>query len=155
MSTSSRSPTGGWQAPGTGFGDSGGEGSLRLQQFGEGRGERGGADGGGPGSAMSRRKRRRQRTARPKRRRGGPGRPSIGQDLVSRESMFQDIEGLLRQIRERAEETAEWTAEQLSDFTHTVTGFTKSLEDEGQQISDRVRSEYHRIREKLSQALRG
>jgi len=30
-------------------------------------------------------------------------------DVVNRERMFQDIEGLLRQIRERAEETAEWT----------------------------------------------
>ena len=69
--------------------------------------------------------------------------------------MFQDIEGLLRQIRERAEETAEWTEEQLSEFTHTVTGFTKSLEEEGEPVSERARSEYQRIREKLSQVLRG
>jgi C4-type Zn-finger protein len=69
--------------------------------------------------------------------------------------MFQDIEGLLRQIRERAEEASVWTEDQLQDFTQTVTFFTRSLEQEGEQISQRARSEYQRIREKLSQALRG
>jgi hypothetical protein len=103
----------------------------------------------------SRKKRRRQRTQRDKRGGGGGGgrRPHL--DPVSRESMFQDIEGLLRQIRERAEETSEWTEQQLSEFTQAVTGFTRSLEEEGAHVSERARSEYQRIREKLAQALRG
>jgi C4-type Zn-finger protein len=68
--------------------------------------------------------------------------------------MFQDIEGLLRQIRERAEEAAVWTEDQLNDFTQSVTGFTKSLEQEGEPLSLRARGEYQRIRDKLSYALR-
>jgi hypothetical protein len=69
--------------------------------------------------------------------------------------MFQDIEGLLRQIREGAEESAAWSAEELSQFVQAVTGFTKSLEAEADPISERVRVEYQRIRDKLSQALKG
>lgn len=68
--------------------------------------------------------------------------------------MFQDIEGLLRQIRERAEETPLWTQDQMNDFTQTVTGFMRALEEEGGQVSDRAMNEYHRVRDKLSQALR-
>lgn len=101
-----------------------------------------------------RKRRRRHRSQKGPRRfpsQGGGG-PHI--DVVSRERMFQDIEGLLRQIRERAEEATVWSDDQLNDFTQTVTGFTKSLEQEGEQISQRVRSEYQRIRDKLSQALR-
>jgi hypothetical protein len=104
-------------------------------------------------SGSRNKKRRRHRGQRPKERRA----PSTGEgviDVVNRERMFQDIEGLLRQIRERAEETAEWSTEQLSDFTQAVTGFTKSLEQEGDSVSQRVRSEYQRVRDKLSQALR-
>jgi len=119
-----------------------------------GEGQPSGPNGGmGQRSSGSRKKRRRHRNQRPKQRRP----PSAGEgaiDVVNRERMFQDVEGLLRQIRERAEETAEWTAEQLSDFTQAVTGFTKSLEQEGDSVSQRVRSEYQRVRDKLSQALR-
>lgn len=68
--------------------------------------------------------------------------------------MFQDIEGLLRQIREQAEESAGWTEQQLSEITQTVTAFTRSLEAEADPVSDRTRGEYQRIREKLSQALK-
>ena len=105
--------------------------------------------------SSGRKRRRRHRSPKGKRRRhaGQVGTPHI--DIVSRERMFQDIEGLLRQIRERAEESVVWTEEQLNDFTQTVTGFTKSLEQEGDQISQRMRSEYQRIREKLTHALRG
>lgn len=117
-----------------------------------------GRDSGGPGG---RRKRRRQRTQRQKRRRpphlggGGGGGGGGGHiDHVSRERMFQDIEGLLRQIRERAEETPLWTQDQMNDFTQTVTGFMRALEEEGGQVSDRAMNEYHRVRDKLSQALR-
>ena len=110
---------------------------------------------GGGGPHGSGHKRRRHRSQKGKRRRPSSqgGAPHI--DIVSRERMFQDIEGLLRQIREQAEESPVWTEQQLQDFTQTVTGFTKSLEQEGEQISPRVRSEYQRIRDKLSQALRG
>ncbi len=104
-------------------------------------------------AGFSRKRRRRQRTQRGKRRNGGPSRPAHT-DAVSRERMFQDIEGLLRQIREQAEESAGWTEQQLSEITHTVTAFTRSLEAEADPVSDRTRSEYQRIREKLSQALK-
>jgi C4-type Zn-finger protein len=67
--------------------------------------------------------------------------------------VFQSVEGLLRQIREQAEETAQWTEAELREITQTVTAFTKSLEQEHDPISERARMEYQRIREKLSQAL--
>lgn len=104
--------------------------------------------------SSGRKRRRRHRSPKGKHRHSGQGgAPHI--DIVSRERMFQDIEGLLRQIRERAEESVVWTEEELNDFTHTVTGFAKSLEQESDQISQRMRSEYQRIREKLTHALRG
>jgi arylsulfatase A-like enzyme len=117
-------------------------------------GERG-FEGGGGSNASGRKRRRRHRSPKGKRRHhsGQGGTPHV--DIVSRERMFQDIEGLLRQIRERAEESAVWTEEQLNDFTQTVTGFTKSMEQESEQVSHRMRGEYQRIRDKLSQALRG
>jgi len=154
MSTTSRSLGGGWGEPGARFGDDGEHNELQAQHYGEDHDARAHVASAGNGGG-SRKKRRRQRAQRSKRHRSNPGRPSIALDLVSRESMFQDVEGLLRQIRERAEETAEWTAEQLNDFTHTVTTFMKSLEEETEQVSERARSEYQRIRDKLSQALRG
>jgi len=76
-------------------------------------------------------------------------------DVVSRERIFQELEGLLRQIREQAEESADWAEDQLSEITRTVTSFTKSLEEQADPIPERARSEYQRIREKLSQALKG
>ena len=110
---------------------------------------------GGPGAPQGagRKRRRRHRSQkeqprRPFQRGSGPI------DTVSRERMFQDIEGLLRQIRERAEEASVWTEEQLNEFTQNVTGFTKSLEQEGEPLSQRARGEYQRIRDKLSYALR-
>lgn len=108
-------------------------------------------DGGGYGSGRKRRRRNRSQKGREHR---PPQRGAPHVDIVSRERMFQDIEGLLRQIRERAEESPLWTEEQMNDFTQSVTGFTKSLEQESEQISLRARSEYQRIRDKLSQALR-
>ena len=74
-------------------------------------------------------------------------------EVASRERVFQSVEGLLRQIREQAEESSQWTEAELREITQTVTTFTKSLEQESDPISDRVRLEYDRIREKLSQAL--
>ena len=107
-----------------------------------------------PGQGAGRKRRRRQRPQRGKQLRPMQGRaPRV--DLVSREHVFQDLEGLLRQIREQAEESSGWPQEQLSEITQTVTSFTKSLEEQLDPISDRVRSEYQRIREKLSHALKG
>jgi hypothetical protein len=103
---------------------------------------------------LARKRRRRQRSQRGKRRRmpyAGPG-PTY---TLSREHIFQDIEGLLRQIREQAEESPDWTEQQLDQITQTVTAFTKSLEEEADPISDRARSEYQRIRDKLSNAMKG
>jgi hypothetical protein len=109
-------------------------------------------EGGGPPRGSGRRRRHRSHKGKQRGPSSQGGGPHV--EVVSRERMFQDIEGLLRQIRECAEESPVWSADQLNDFTQTVTGFTKSLEQEGEQISQRVRSEYQRIREKLSQALR-
>jgi hypothetical protein len=104
--------------------------------------------------ALARKRRRRQRSQRGKRRRtpyAGPGHTYA----LSREHIFQDIEGLLRQIREQAEESPDWTEQQLDQIVQTVTTFTKSLEEEADPISDRARSEYQRIRDKLSNAMKG
>ena len=115
-------------------------------------GERG-FEGGAP-HPSGRKRRRRHRSPKGKRHQHSGQGSAPHADIVSRERMFQDIEGLLRQIRERAEESALWTEEQLNDFTQAVTGFTKSMEQESEQVSQRMRGEYQRIREKLSQALR-
>ena len=102
-----------------------------------------------------RRKRRRQRPQHGKRPRPHEQHraPGARLDATSRERVFQSVEGLLRQIREQAEETSQWTEDELREITQTVTTFTKSLEQEADPISDRARMEYQRIREKLSQAL--
>jgi hypothetical protein len=108
--------------------------------------EIGGAGGG------SRRKRRRQRSQRGKRRRP---QGHVHSEGVSREHIFQELEGLLRQIREEAEESSNWTEEKISSMAQTVGTFTKELEEQSDPVSQRLRSEYQRIREMLTQALRG
>jgi len=110
--------------------------------------------GSGPnGAHHPRKKKRRQRTQRGKRRNQEPSRaPRI--DVVSRERIFQEIEGLLRRIREQAEETACWTDEQLRDFTQMVVNFTKTLEQEGDPISGRLQNDYQRLRDRLALALK-
>lgn len=124
-------------------------------------------NGGGGGNGMHRnnnnKKRRRQRPQRPKRPGGGGGggggmssKDSLSSlDSINRERIFQHIEGLLRQIREAAEEGADYTEEQLSEYTQLVTSFTRDLEEEGELPSDRVRAEYMRVRDKLNHALKG
>ena len=106
------------------------------------------------GTGEGRRKRRRQRSQRGKRRRALPGRIRH-LEFVSRERIFQELEGLLRQIREEAEESSNWAEEEINGIAHAVTSFTKVLEDESDPISERTRGEYQRIRDKLTQALRG
>ena len=71
--------------------------------------------------------------------------------------MFQELEGLLRQIREEAEEeqSAGYSESQLNEFAQTVVGFTRHLEEQSEPLPERTRSEYHRIRDRLSQALKG
>ncbi len=110
------------------------------------------ADNGGAGGG-SRRKRRRQRAQRGKRRRGPQGHMHV--EGVSREHIFQELEGLLRQIREEAEESSNWAEAEINQMAHAVTAFTKELEEQSDPISERVRGEYQRIRERLTQALRG
>jgi hypothetical protein len=109
---------------------------------------------GNPGGGRRKRRRQRPQQSKPPRpheqRRSGGG---ARLDVVSRERVFQSVEGLLRQIREQAEETSQWTEDELREITQTVTTFTKSLEQEADPISERARMEYQRIREKLSQAL--
>lgn len=132
---------------------------------GSGGGDSGGPrdhDGGGGGrnNFNNRRKRRRQRPQRTKHRKGGGGggggghqRSQAVKDDTDRERLFQDIEGLLRRIREEAEESGR-PEEQLRDITATVTTFTKLLEEESEVVSERARMEYHRVRERLNNALR-
>jgi hypothetical protein len=111
--------------------------------------------GGGQRGFGNRRKRRRQRPQRIKRRNKGPQTKSTApKDDTDRERIFQDIEGLLRRIREEAEETGVWTEDELREITNTVTNFTKVLEEEAEVVSERARVEYHRVREKLNHALR-
>jgi len=110
------------------------------------------AAGAGPQDG-ARRRRRRQRTQRGKRPRGTESR-APRPDTVSREHIFQELEGLLRQIREQAEEVGGWPEERLTPLVQAVTGFTRSLDEQSDPISERTRDEYKRIREKLSQALR-
>jgi hypothetical protein len=112
---------------------------------------------GGQRNFNSRRKRRRQRPQRTKRHKGGGGggqhRSQAVKDDTDRERIFQDIEGLLRRIREEAEESGR-PEEELREVTATVTNFTKILEEEAEVVSERARVEYHRVREKLNHALR-
>lgn len=114
-------------------------------------------DRGGQRNFGGRRKRRRQRPQRQKRRKGGshPPKSSALKDDTDRERIFQDIEGLLRRIREDAEENGGRSEQELREITATVTNFTKLLEEEAEVISERARAEYHRVREKLNNALRG
>ena len=100
----------------------------------------------------SRRKRRRQRSQRGKRRRP---QGHVHSEGMNREHIFQELEGLLRQIREEAEESSNRTEEEVSAMARTVTTFTKELEEQSDPVSERLRSEYQRIREMLTQALRG
>ncbi|MFI5396640.1 MAG: hypothetical protein ACHQ9S_13990 [Candidatus Binatia bacterium] len=102
----------------------------------------------------ARRKRRRQRSQRGKRQ-GPPQSRSRHGEGVSREHIFQELEGLLRQIREEAEESLSIAEEQISEVAHTVSTFTKALDEQSDPISERLRSEYQRIREKLVHTLRG
>lgn len=106
----------------------------------------------GAGAGGSRRRRRRQRSQRGKR-----WRPQghVHSEGMNREHIFQELEGLLRQIREEAEESPNRAEEEVSAMAQTVTTFTKELEEQSDPVSERLRSEYQRIREILTQALRG
>jgi len=77
-------------------------------------------------------------------------------DNVNRERIFQDLEGLLRQIREEAEESSNGRISegQISEMARVVGAFSKVLEEQSDPISERARGEYRRIREKLVQTLR-
>lgn len=133
-----------------------GDAQLQPSPNGDGGGSRqiamGDGSSGSASPSASRRRRRRQRPQRGKHRR--PVR-SGHLEGVSRERAFQELEGLLRQIREQAEESEDWAADRLNDITQTVTSFSKTLEEHADPIPDRVRMEFQRIREKLSQALKG
>ena len=106
-----------------------------------------------PGGA--RKKRRRQRPQRTKGQRPPQARLPQG-DGVSREHILQDLEGLLRQIREEAEESANgrFPPEQISEMARSVSAFSKGLEEQSDPISERARGEYQRLRERLVHALR-
>ena len=138
MSTNRRNGAGDASAPRAAWGDEGRAEVAGRQLSMHGDEARSQSSGGGG----SRRKRRRQRQQRGKR----PGLPmpvrsprAAVVEVGTRERIFQDVEGLLRQIREEAEETETWSEEQLRDITQAVTTFTKSLEQESDPISDRVR----------------
>lgn len=75
---------------------------------------------------------------------------------INRERIFQDLEGLLRQIREEAEESSNGSVseDRIGEMARAVSAFSKVLEEQSDPISERARGEYQRIREKLVQALR-
>jgi hypothetical protein len=145
MSTKGRGVFEGGSAPrvAAAAGDNGGGFGVRAQ------GNHGGQGAGGGGQ---RKRRRRQRGQRNNIRRNGPS-TSAHSDGANRERVFQDIEGLLRQIRELAEDSAAYTQEQLADFTQMVVGLFKQLEGEAKMVSERVLGEYQRVRDRLNQAL--
>ena len=144
MSTDGRGGSGGAGAPGGGGGNGrNGGGPVRLQ---------GNHSGDGGGGGIGRKKRRRQRGQRNKKRVGVS--PSPHGDNANRERVYQDIEGLLRQIRELAEETSAYSQERLDEFTQVVMTLFKALEGEGEMVSDRLYGEYLRVRDKLNLALK-
>lgn len=102
----------------------------------------------------SRRKRHRQRSQRDKRPGFTPVRSHPGEG-VSRERIFQELEGLLRQIREEAEGSSGIAEQQINEVARLVSTFTKVLEELSDPISERLRGEYQRIREKLVHMVRG
>lgn len=154
MSTSDRRVSGYARSPADG-GEAPAPRSLSGDQ--EGRGSRqlamGDGSGGSAGPGGARRHRRHQRPQRGKQRR--PVARSMHLEGVSRERAFQELEGLLRQIREQAEESENWAEDRLNEITQAVTSFTKTLEEHVDPIPERVRMEFHRVREKLSQVLKG
>jgi hypothetical protein len=75
-------------------------------------------------------------------------------EAANRERIFQDIEGRMRQIRELAEEGNDFTNDEISELTQSVVALFRSLESEGEVVSDRAFAEYQRLRERLNQALR-
>src|SRR5262245_41532956 len=93
----------------------------------------------GGSGAGGRKRRRRGRWQGGKR--GGGVRQSHARasSVVSREGIFQELEGLLRQIREQADESPTSSEAQLNEIVHTVTSFTKSLEEQADPISERAR----------------
>ncbi len=129
--------------------------------FGSGR-QGGGSNGGGGGQGRNNnKKRRRQRAQRGKRPRGGGGGGGGGGhsssphgEMANKERIFQDIEGLLRQIREAADEENAFSEAQVGDYVQAVTGLQKAFESEATMVSDRAFSEYQRVRDKLQNALR-
>lgn len=131
----------------------GGQGGSGNRPHGGGGGGGGGNNGGGG----RRNKRRRQRPQRPNnnKRRSLSPRESAALDSVGRERMFQQVEGLLRQIREEAEEHGAFSDDQLRDYVSTVTTFMTLLEEESEPLTERARSEFLRVRDKLANALRG
>ena len=141
MSTDGRGGSGGAGAPGGGGGNGrNGGGPVRMQ---------GNHSGDGGGGGIGRKKRRRQRNKK----RVGVS-PSPHGDNANRERVYQDIDGLLRQIRELAEETSAYSQERLDEFTQVVMTLFKALEGEGEMVSDRLYGEYLRVRDKLNLALK-
>lgn len=115
-----------------------------------------GRGGGGNGGGGRRNKRRRTRPQKQNnlRHKLSP-KEAAALDSVGRERMFQQVEGLLRQIREEAEETGAFSDEEVREYVTTVTAFMTLLEEESEPLTERARSEFLRVRDKLSHALRG
>lgn len=104
----------------------------------------GGGDGG--------RKKRRQ--LRPVRSNGREAAPAAHNDVANREHVFQDIEGRMRRIRELAEEGAAYSSDEIRQLAQNVVSLFRTLEGEGEVVSDRAFAEYQRLRDRLNQALR-
>ncbi len=98
-------------------------------------------------------KRRRQRQQRPRHARKPTAKENAAIDSSNRERIFQHVEGLLRQIREEAEETGKFSEDQVRDYAMTVVNFNRLLEEQSEPLPERVRIEYLRVRDKLTSAL--
>lgn len=156
MTTTRQGVSGDFMAPGSAFDVERGGADTDEQGIAESwqaSSEYGAAATSAPGGG-SRRKRRRQRSQRGKRQGFTPVRSHHGEG-ISRERIFQELEGLLRQVREEAEESPGMAEEQINEVARLVSTFTKALDEQSDPVSERLRGEYQHLREKLVRMLRG
>ncbi len=120
-----------------------------------GHGGNGGRHSDGKGGGRRNKRRRQRQQQRPNKQRRRPSaKESAALDSVGRERMYQQVEGLLRQIREEAEENGAFSDDELREYVSTVTSFMSLLDEESEPLTERARSEYLRVRDKLTHALR-
>ncbi len=105
------------------------------------------------GGATYGKRNKRRRAYRPEADRPLGIQPPFG-ETANRERVFQDLEGLLRRIREVAEESAAYSEGQVAEYAREVGDLFRALEGEGDVVSDRLFGAYQRLRRRLSDALK-